>query len=380
MSFANFRKEAFANKSHAFLTCLFFALLAIAIISSVLIVKYVQGISSQVNQDMEAFMNEKAIDPGKTADDFPARPAHCPKALVGIYIERVLDADIKQSFWDYECTIWFRWKPSEVDFLGRNKFMPDGQIPFKIIDGSIASTEVTEHFKIPQDSSEYIQYFVRAKSSKFFDVCLYPVDKHDLILQVEHKWLERNQLLLVPDTTESKISSRVSVCGYIKSPEPIIIEKPHRYRSSKGNPNFTDGHRLVFSQARMAMHISRGGVSNVFKLFLVLYIAVVVAFVSFFASDPSRYAVGALFTTAGANFILMSKLPALQVYSFAEILYAMCQVVILLMIVFLAILPRITAVDNRPDFFEKKMHLAIHSSLLLFTIVLNILLIKVALQ
>jgi hypothetical protein len=105
-----------------------------------------------------------------------------------------------------------------------------------------------------------------------------------------------------------------------------------------------------------------------------------VAFVSYFATDPSRYAVGALFTTAGASFILMSKLPVLQIFSFAEILYSVCQIVILLMIVFLALLPRFTTLDLRPDAYEKKMHFSIHAALFLFAIVLNLILVKIVLS
>jgi hypothetical protein len=130
----------------------------------------------------------------------------------------------------------------------------------------------------------------------------------------------------------------------------------------------------------MAMRISRGGLSSILKLFLVLYIAVLVTFIAPFASDPSRYTVGALFTTAGANYILAQKLPAVEIFTFAEIINSVCMVIIVLMMALLAILPAVIFADGNADPYEKKMNQRINMTCFIFFIIINILLASIALQ
>ena len=69
----------------------------------------------------------------------------------------------------------------------------------------------------------------------------------------------------------------------------------------------------------MAVRIHKGGLSVILKLFLILYIAVLVTFIAPFSSDPSRYTVGALFTAAGGSYILASKLPSTNIFSLASL-------------------------------------------------------------
>jgi hypothetical protein len=219
--------------------------------------------------------------------------------------------------------------------------------------------------------TEYIQYFVKAKNSQFFDVSLYPIDKHDLIIPLEHKWLDRTKLHFEPDTADSKVSSRVMINGYEKGNEVRLIEKPHAYKSARGNPRFSSGYKVDFSQYRMAFRISKGGLSVILKLFLILYIAVIVTFIAPFSSDPSRYTVGALFTTAGANYILASKLPATNIFSLAEIINSFCVVIIIIMMALLAILPAVIFKDGVIDSFEKRMNRLINITMFIFFLLIN---------
>jgi hypothetical protein len=130
----------------------------------------------------------------------------------------------------------------------------------------------------------------------------------------------------------------------------------------------------------MAFRIYKGGLSVILKLFLILYVAVFVTFIAPFASDPSRYTVGALFTTAGANYILSSKLPATNIYSLAELINAFCVVVIIIMMALLAILPAIIFKDGQIDTFEKRMNMVINVTMFAFFIIINSILIYVSIN
>ena len=111
-----------------------------------------------------------------------------------------------------------------------------------------------------------------------------------------------------------------------------------------------------------------------------MYIAVFVTFIAPFTADPSRYTVGALFTTAGANYILAQKLPPTNNYTLAEIINTTCMVVIILMMSLLAILPSVIFKDGMIDNLEKRLNNLIILVMFIFFIVINILLSGTALS
>jgi len=324
-------------------------------------------------------MDANSPDPGKTSAEHTELGANVKKVKLGIYLERIEDLDIKQSRWNYEFYVWFNWNPKHIDFLGENNIEHKNEIPFSIINGDIISSEIVQTAYDSVSNTQYIQYLVKAKNTQFFDVSLYPVDQHDLIIPIEHKWLDRDQLVFVPDTLDSKISSRVMINGYERRTNYQLIEKPHAYKSARGNPSLNAGYKVNFSQLRMAMRISRGGLSSILKLFIVLYVAVIVTFIAPFVSDPSRYTVGALFTTAGANYILAQKLPTVEIFTFAEIINTVCLCIIVLMMALLAILPTVIFADGKADAYEKKMNRRINMTCFLYFIIINIGLAAIAL-
>jgi len=366
--------------SHYILISIFLVILISGLYFAVKISYAIKGMSTLVLTNMTNTMDPKAPDPGKTQSESLEIPVSSKKVYIGTYLERVENLDIKESSWTYEFYLWFKWKPNEVDFIGDKDNLHNNELPFTIINGDILKCDLVQRYKDKKSNIEYVQYFVKAKNTQFFDVSLYPIDKHDLIIPIEHKWLDRTKVYFEPDTIDSKVSSRVMINGYEKSKDIKLIEKSHAYKSARGNPKFTTGYKVDFSQYRMAFRIYKGGLSVILKLFLILYVAVFVTFIAPFSSDPSRYTVGALFTTAGANYILSSKLPATNVYSLAEIINSFCVVVILIMMGLLAILPAVIFKDGLIDSFEKRMNRLINLTMFAFFIVINSILIYVSIN
>jgi hypothetical protein len=329
---------------------------------------------------MKNTMDPKEPDPGKTQSESLKLSENSKKVVIGTYLERIEDLNIKESSWSYEFYLWFKWKSSEIDFLGKKDPDHKNELPFTIINGDIIKCDLVDHYTNSLTKTEYIQYFVKAKNSQFFDVSLYPIDKHDLIIPIEHKWLDRTKLHFEPDTSDSKESSRVMINGYEKGNGVKLIEKPHAYKSARGNPKFSSNYKTDFSQYRMAVRIHKGGLSVILKLFLILYIAVLVTFIAPFSSDPSRYTVGALFTAAGGSYILASKLPSTNIFSLAEIINSFCIVLIVTMMALLGILPSLIFKDGIIDPFEKKMTRLINLAMFSFFILINTLLIYFAIS
>jgi hypothetical protein len=365
------------TKSHIILIIIFLVILITGSIFTMKVSNNVMEIASSVSRNMKNTMDPKAPDPGKTQSENLVIPSTSKKVIIGSYLERVEDLNVKESSWSYEFYLWFKWKSSEIDFLGKRDKNHKNELPFSIINGDVIKCDIVNQYYDSVNNIEYIQYFVKAKNTQFFDVSLYPIDKHDLIIPIEHKWLDKNQLYFQPDTIDSKVSSRVMVNGYEKSNDIKVIEKTHAYKSARGNPKFSSGYKVDFSQFRMAIRIYKGGLSVILKLFLILYIAVLVTFIAPFSTDPSRYTTGALFTTAGANYILASKLPATNIYSLAEIINTLCVFIIIIMMGLLAVLPSIIFKDGIIDTFEKRMNRLINLTMFSFFLLINSLLIYI---
>ena len=372
----------FKNKqrSHIILIIILISILISGIAFSYKLSNFIKDMATKVSDNMKNTMDPKSPDTGKTNFESFSIPPNSKKVIIGTYLERIEDLNIKESSWSYEFYLWFKWDPTGIDLLGKKDLSHKNELPFTIINGDILKCDLVDRYLDSSNHIEYIQYFVKAKSTQFFDVSLYPIDKHDLILPIEHKWLDRKNIYFEPDTNDSKVSSRVMVNGYEKENSIKLIEKPHAYKSARGNPKFSSNYKSDFSQYRMAVRIYKGGLSVILKLFLILYIAVLVTFIAPFASDPSRYTVGALFTAAGGSYILASKLPATNIFSLAEIINSFCIVLIVVMMAMLGILPSLIFKDGLIDSFEKKMTRMINLAMFVFFILINTLLIYFAIS
>ncbi len=357
--------------SHYILFGILITILITGIYSAINLTSNVKLMAESVKSDRKKTMDPIAPDPGKTKPEKYETGPNTKKVKIGAYLERIEDLDIKKSSWTYEFYLWFSWKPNEINLTGRNDNLHNNELPFSIINGDILKAEKIQEVYDVKKNIAYIQYFVKAQNTQFFDVSLYPIDQHDLIIPIEHKWLDRSQVVFVPDTIDSKVSSRVNVNGYEKESTVKLIEKPHAYKSARGNPKLDAGYKVDFSQLRMSLRIYKGGLSVILKLFIIMYIAVLVTFIAPFSSDPSRYTVGALFTTAGANYILSSKLPASNVYTLAEIINTSCMAIIIIMMALLAVVPTVIFKDGIIDKVEKRLNDLITLSMFAFFIVIN---------
>ena len=357
--------------SHYILFGILITILIAGIYSAINLTSNVKLMAETVKEDRKNTMDPIAPDPGKTKSEKYETGPNTKKVKIGAYLERIEDLDIKQSSWTYEFYLWFSWKPNEIDLTGRNDNVHNNELPFSIINGDILKVEKIQEVYDVKKNIAYIQYFVKAQNTQFFDVSLYPIDQHDLIIPIEHKWLDRSQVVFVPDTIDSKVSSRVNVNGYDKESTVKLIEKPHAYKSARGNPKLDAGYKVDFSQLRMSLRIYKGGLPVILKLFIIMYIAVLVTFIAPFSSDPSRYTVGALFTTAGANYILSSKLPASNIYTLAEIINTSCMAIIIIMMALLAVVPTVIFKDGVIDKIEKRLNDLITLSMFAFFILIN---------
>ncbi len=249
--------------------------------------------------------------------------ANAKVVVAGSYLERVTSFELVKSKWDYEFYQWFKWDPTQIDFLNldslKRKSALPVNLPFKIVNGQIQESEIVD-FNLSVDKKlAYVLYFIRASSTQFFTPNAFPMDKHFLYIPIEHIDLDATKLKFIPDLISSKISTRVKINGYIKG-DRMASSSLHSYQSAYGNPLEKMNATKTFNQYRFGMKIEREGYGFYFKLFTVLLVSVMIAFLSFYAekTDKLRISVGALFTTAANNYVLTRNIPETSTVSIAE--------------------------------------------------------------
>lgn len=260
-----------------------------------------------------ARVNPAADEPGVTAADRDLPPDAKPiPVLAGFYVDRILELSVKDVHWIVEFYLWFRWRG---DALGTCE-------GFQVVDGTIESRELEEDETIAGE--RYQRFRVVAKITKFFDVTRFPCDDHLLIIGIEHPGHLRRELQFVADADNSSVSSRVSVPSYRLHP-PAVIEKPHSYKTSRGDPRLAAGQKSTYSQLRMGIGIDRSGWGLFFKMFQSLYVAVILALLAFFIRpvevDPRfGLGVGALFAAVANAYVISSLVPDTGNLALADII------------------------------------------------------------
>jgi hypothetical protein len=155
-------------------------------------------------------------------------------------------------------------------------------------------------------------------------VSRFPRDDHVLTINIEVPASERRELVFVADDESSGVSSRIKIEGY-SIYKQAILEKPHAYRSSHGDPRLAPGTDRVFSQLRMGVWIYRDGWGVFLKMFVGLFGAVAVAMLAFFIKptdvDPRfGLGVGALFAAIANTYITASLVPDTGVMTLADMI------------------------------------------------------------
>ncbi len=258
---------------------------------------------------MNPDVGEGGRQPPPTALPAGAAPV---RVTAGIYLDRIVELSVKEVGWTVDFYVWFRWKGQEAD---------PGE-KFQVVDGSIESKEkITDS---TNGDERYTLYRAVAKITKFFDVSRFPRDDHVLTINIEIPASERHQLLFTADNESSGVSSRVQIEGYAVHKQ-TLLEKPHAYRSTHGDPRLALGTDRVHSQLRMGVWIYRDGWGFFLKLFVGLFGAVGVAMLAFFIKptdvDPRfGLGVGALFAAIANTYITSSLVPDTGVLTLADMI------------------------------------------------------------
>ena len=200
----------------------------------------------------------------------PAGHEHDPpaaKVATGAYVTRIPKHSIVDASWHVDFYVWFSWEGATLN---------PGET-FKIVSGEISSKALMR--RTDDGEKHYALYRVNAEITKTFDTSRFPRDEHVLTIVIEDQGLQYHQMVYTTDDAASALSSRVDVPGYAITHKEAIV-KPHTYKTSMGDPALPADYKATYSDFLLAITISRSSWGVFFKMFLPLYLAVVLAVVA----------------------------------------------------------------------------------------------------
>lgn len=270
-------------------------------------------------------MDPNSPESGLTEADNPA-PASAVPVKAGIYVDRIVAMSLPDVSWTVDFYLWFSWNGSPDLNPGAT---------FQVVDGWIDSKELAEEYH--ENDVHYQMFRVVATITKSFTVTRFPVDDHLVTINIESTALERNAMVFVADKDSSGTSSRVKVPGYgvEKTKGPPIIEKPHAYKTTRGDPRLPVGTKSIHSQLRYGIHLIREDWGYFWKMFQALYISVAIAMLVFFIKptdvDPRfGLGVGALFAAVANSYVSSSLIPQSGVSTLTDMINGLGAFTILL--------------------------------------------------
>jgi len=272
----------------------------------------------------QALVDPAARDPGMTAAE-PVATDGARELSIGLYLEGIIGLSIRDSRFTAVCDVWFSWRGDDFD--------PADDLV--VVDGSIESIDLLDQWH--EGDLHHRRYRLTAGITKRFQIDHFPLDRHLLLIAFESGALRRDELLLVPDLENTAVSSRAAVPGY-RLEHLVGIEKPHSYRTARGEPGDWAGRKATYSQARFAIAIGRDGWGLFLKMFQALFVAVVIALLPCFIKptdlDPRfGLGVGALFATVANAYLVGSYVPDTGEFALADMINLLGTVTILLTLI-----------------------------------------------
>lgn len=275
-----------------------------------------------------ARMSEDKTEAAKTSFDLSLIAADAPvevsKVRVGIYLDRVIGLSTKSTDWTADFYVWFRWKDKDLD--------PGNS--FQVIGGEILSkNEITAKVK-KENGDFYSLYRVTARITKFFNIMRYPLDNHMLTIHIEEEKRAWHHVQYVPDVDDSKHSSRVKIPGYMIDGDPLLVVKPHAYKSDRGDPTGEGIAGKTYSQFIYGLDIKRPDWGLYFKMFQGLFASVAIAFLAFLfyptSGERISLGVGAFFASVASSNLNLRQIPGVSMVTMTDMMNGIAMATIFL--------------------------------------------------
>ena len=230
---------------------------------------------------------------------------------VGAYVIGLHDINFHEKEYTIRFWLWFVFDNPEFDFSKQLDIPNAKEIsPPEIIHDSV-------------DGKAWTIMKMKCVMKESWDVQDFPFDMQHLHLQVENTLFDKRRLVFVPDVAGSKFDEKEAVDGWtIRNFQ--VVNKENDYETGFGD---SSSNYQVFSTFNIEMDIERNAWGLFLKIFIGMYIAFLIAIISF-TPHPSELEprfglpVGGLFAAVGNKYIIDSLLPESSTFTLVDTLHA----------------------------------------------------------
>lgn len=247
---------------------------------------------------------------------------------IGCYIVSLHNFNFREKEYTARFWLWMLYHSPDIEFHD------DVEIP----------NAKNLHFDAIIDDStqgnKWVQLKITATMKETWHVKDYPFDQQVLHIIVENSKYDARTVVFVPDTVGQYYDPDFVVEGWkIKSFE--VETGVSHYATGFGDASLEDP-ASDYSKYIITITLKRNAWGLFFKIFLGMYVAFAIAFVSFWVDSnhaESRFAlpVGGLFAAVGNKYIIDSYLPESSAFTTVDILHGATFVSIFITIAFAAL-------------------------------------------
>lgn len=247
----------------------------------------------------------------KTDEKEETVPADTVK--MGVYVFSVYDLNFPGNKVNIDFYIWYNAKKDSLNLLQY----------FELVN----STEFNKSAETDEKRGDIVYQTVRINSriKKEWDVGNFPFDRQKIEIMIEDYDKDNTKLVFIPDTIASRIDKDVHLEGWVIK-DFGIKAIDHVYETNYGDPDIPLNEYSAYSRVIIYFTIEREGKGLFFKLFVGLFISVLISLLTFFVNpldlDPRfGLSVGAIFAAIASQYVITSALPQNERLTLVDVLH-----------------------------------------------------------
>jgi len=250
------------------------------------------------------------------------------KVKIGVFVKSIYDVSMANGEFSTAFDLWFLHKKDSLNI--EKNFEIANNKTFQVQSSSIEKVK----------DWNWISAKIVGKMQQDWITHNFPFDRQVLLIKLENTLYDTRQVVFEPDVAGSKLDKNFSLAGWqIQKFE--IKHNPSKYETSYGDPSLSQ-ESSEYSAVDVLIHIKRNSWGLFFKVFLGLYIALLISSLVFLvpAADlNSKFglAIGGLFAAVGNKYIVDSSLPESNAFTLSDQIHALTFSFILLYILLSAV-------------------------------------------
>jgi hypothetical protein len=230
----------------------------------------------------------------------------------GVYIISVHDINFRDKEYTLRFWLWFVYDNPEFDFT-RQLDLPNAK-----------DIDIQETIYDSLDGKIWAIMKMKCTMKQSWNVHDFPFDQQKLKMHIENTLFDKRSLVFLPDTIGSSLDPKDAIDGWNVS-DFTVSESSNDYLTGFGDIS-SKGQN--FSSFDVTIGLDRSALGMFFKIFLGMYIAFMIATISF-TPHPSEMEprfglpVGGLFAAVGNKYIIDSLLPESSAFTLVDSLHAL---------------------------------------------------------